>query len=281
MTQRTVSCLLLFILLSSFVHNENTFLLYLKIIRRKAGVKDMAICSFERIEKKFMMDQAQYEAFINAVAEELAVDEYGLHTICNIYFDTDHNDLISRSIEKPVYKEKFRLRSYGVPKDDSTVFLEIKKKYDGIVYKRRVQMSLKDAKRYLSTGIRPDKMAHQQIMKEIDYFVQYYKPQPKQFIAYDRIAMYGVHDDQLRLTIDQNIRERREDLFLEHGSYGRRILPENTYLMEIKVPGAMPLWLARILSELKIRPVSFSKYGVAYKQWMFQMRQPQELKKAQ
>ena len=241
----------------------------------------MAICSFERIEKKFMMDQAQYEAFTNAVAEELAVDEYGLHTICNIYYDTEHDDLISRSIEKTVYKEKLRLRSYGVPRSGSPVFLEIKKKYDGIVYKRRVQMTLNDANRYLKTGLRPEGESGQQIMKEIDYFVHYYKPQPKQFIAYDRIAMYGLHDDQLRLTIDQNIRERRDDLFLEHGSYGRRILPENTYLMEIKVPGAMPVWLARILSELEIRPVSFSKYGVAYKQWLLRVKQPQVLKRAQ
>ena len=239
----------------------------------------MAICSFERIEKKYMMDRQQYETFMNAVAEELAVDEYGLHTICNIYFDTEHDDLISRSIEKPVYKEKLRLRSYGIPDRDSPVFLEIKKKYDGIVYKRRVEMKLKEASQYLSTGIRIHG-GDQQIMREIDYFVRSYHPLPKQFIAYDRIAMFGIHDPQIRLTIDQNIRGRRDDLYLEHGSYGSRILPAGMYLMEIKVPGAMPVWLARILSELKIRPVSFSKYGNAYKQWM-NARQLQKLKQAQ
>lgn len=241
----------------------------------------MAICSFERIEKKYMMDRDQYRAFMNAVAEELAVDEYGLHTICNIYFDTDHNDLISRSIEKPVYKEKFRLRSYGIPDQDSPVFLEIKKKYDGIVYKRRVEMTLKEAERYLATGIRNEAM-DQQIMREIDYFIKAYHPAPKQFIAYDRIAMFGIHDPQIRLTIDQNIRGRREDLYLEHGSYGHRILPAGMYLMEIKVPGAMPVWLARILSEMQIRPVSFSKYGNAYKQWMAaQLAEAAQLKMAQ
>ncbi len=240
----------------------------------------MAISSFERIEKKFMMNQSQYEAFINAVSEELAVDEYGLHTICNIYFDTAHDVLISRSIEKPVYKEKFRIRSYGVPHTDSPVFLEIKKKYKGIVYKRRVQMTLGEANRYLETGIcRYNE--NRQIMREIDYFIRFYKPQPKQFIAYDRIAMYGLHDDELRLTIDQNIRERTEDLKLEHGSYGRRIIPEKTYLMEIKVPGAMPVWLARLLNELEIRQVSFSKYGTAYKQRMLRLQQPEYLKTAQ
>lgn len=241
----------------------------------------MAICSFERIEKKYMMDEDQYRAFMNAVAEELAVDDYGLHTICNIYFDTEHNDLISRSIEKPVYKEKLRLRSYGIPDRDSPVFLEIKKKYDGIVYKRRVEMTLREAERYLATGIRNEGM-DQQIMREIDYFMKSCHPQAKQFIAYDRIAMYGIHDSRIRLTIDQNIRGRREDLYLEHGSFGRRILPEGMYLMEIKVPGAMPVWLARILSEMQIRPVSFSKYGNAYKQWMAgQHAEAGQLKKAQ
>lgn len=230
----------------------------------------MAICSFERIEKKYMLDETAYDAFLKEVSGRLAVDEYGLHTICNIYFDTENNDLIKRSIEKPVYKEKFRLRSYGVPDMDSTVFLEIKKKYKGVVYKRRAGMSLKEASDYLDKGIHPGQDG--QIMREIDYFLNYYKPVPKQFIAYDRIAMAGTDDDSIRLTIDKNIRERRDDLKLQNGSMGRKIMPDGMYLMEIKVPGAMPIWMVKILSRLNIMPVSFSKYGTAYRQWMLQTR---------
>lgn len=239
----------------------------------------MAICSFERIEKKYLMTKAQYQAFMTAAVDELAIDEYGLHTISNIYFDTLQDDLIRRSIEKPVYKEKMRLRSYGVPGEDSPVFLEIKKKFKGVVYKRRVQMTLKEARAYLQEDVLPADQG--QIMQEIDYFRRFYGVVPRQFIAYDRIAMFGLNDKSIRLTIDQNIRERKGDLALEHGSYGRRILPQDYYLMEIKVPGAVPLWMVRILDELKIYPVSFSKYGEAYKQKMhFMYSQNQLLRRA-
>lgn len=223
-----------------------------------------AVNTFERIEKKFMMTKAQYEAFMAMTAQELVIDEYGYHTICNIYYDTEHDDLIGRSIEKPLYKEKLRLRSYGVPGSDDTVFLEIKKKFQGIVYKRRVALSLEEAKAYLEHGIIPEKDG--QIMHEIDYFIRFYHPMPKKFIAYDRVAMYGVRDPQLRLTIDSRIRSRDDALSLEQGSSGRLILPEDHYLMEIKVPRAIPMWLVHTLEKLAIYPVSFSKYGEAYKQ---------------
>lgn len=189
-------------------------------------------------------------------------DNYGLHTICSIYFDTDDNRLIRNSIEKPLYKEKLRLRSYGVPtNDDFEVFLELKKKYKGIVYKRRQALTLSAAKGYIQNDLLP---ADSQIFREIDYFRSYYSAYPKIFIAYDRIAMAGNSDTNLRMTFDFRIRCRRNDLDLQAGDHGTELLSSGSVLMEIKIPGAMPIWLCSALSQLKLYPVSFSKYGQFY-----------------
>ncbi|SET53299.1 polyphosphate polymerase domain-containing protein [[Clostridium] polysaccharolyticum] len=221
------------------------------------------ISSFERVEKKYMMTKEQFESFLQRTEDKITLDEYGLHTICNIYYDTDTYDLIRYSISKPKYKEKLRLRSYGIPSKESAVFVELKKKWNGVVFKRRTSMSLEEAKNYLDYGVRPDKES--QIVREIDYFLEYYNPLPKLFLAYDRLAFFSNEDAQVRITVDQNIRSRTTDLDLSLGDYGEKLLEEGDYLMEIKVPGVFPLWLANILSELKIYPVSFSKYGNIYK----------------
>ena len=221
---------------------------------------------FERIEKKFLLTKEQFVIFQNKIASYMKMDNYGEHTICNLYFDTDDYELIYSSIEKPVYKEKLRLRSYGVPEKNSKVFLELKKKYQGIVYKRRVEMTFQEAINYLSQGIHPD--CDSQILKEIDYFKNFYHPVPKVIIAYDRIAYAGIEDKELRITFDKNIRSRFQDLHLNHNDDGELLLENKEFLMEIKIPGALPLWLARILSELEIYPVSFSKYGRIYQKRM-------------
>ena len=224
----------------------------------------MAVGTFQRVEKKYLLKKETYLQLKEKLFLHMHQDEYGKHTISNIYYDTKMDDLIRRSIEKPVYKEKFRVRSYGVPKKDSTVFLEIKKKYKGIVYKRRIAMTLQEAKDYLEKGIAPKEQG--QIFREIDYMLHYYEGiAPKLYLAYDRRAWIGNEDENLRITFDTNIRSRRTDMFLEHGDYGTKLLDEQMYLMEIKVPGAFPLWLSAILNELEIYPVSFSKYGNIYK----------------
>lgn len=221
------------------------------------------ISSFERVEKKYLMTKEQFEAFQKCTESIITLDEYGLHTICNIYYDTDHYDLIRYSISKPKYKEKLRLRSYGVPGADSTVFVELKKKWNGVVFKRRTSMTLDEAQNYLDCGVRPAKGS--QIIREIDYFLEYYKPEAKLFLAYDRMAFFCNEDKQVRITVDQNIRSRTTDLDLSHGDHGELLLEDELYLMEVKVPGVFPLWLAKLLAELKIYPVSFSKYGNIYK----------------
>ena len=221
---------------------------------------------FERIEKKYLLTAEQYRKLTERMNKYMKVDEYGKSTICNVYYDTDDFELIRTSIEKPVYKEKLRLRSYGTPKGDSTAFIEIKKKFDGVVYKRRISLPYSEAVRYLNHGIRPNAKVNPQILKELDYFQQRYHTRPAMYLAYDRIATYGIEDPSLRITFDSNIRAREEDIDLSMGSAGKLLLTKGEVIMEIKVGGAYPFWLIRMLEDLKIYPKSFSKYGTAYTQ---------------
>ncbi|MEY8354354.1 polyphosphate polymerase domain-containing protein [Lachnospiraceae bacterium 54-53] len=218
---------------------------------------------FERFEIKYLLSPDQYRELKKRLAGKLVTDRFGKSTISNIYFDTPDSRLIRQSLEKPVYKEKLRLRSYGQPKEGEAVFLELKKKYKGIVYKRREAMSLGEAEEYLYRRRRPERDS--QVLHEIDWFLDFYKSVvPSMYISYDRVAMYGAEDEELRVTFDGNILWRDENLKLDTGSWGRPLLEPGSCLMEIKIAGAMPLWLGTILDELKIYPASFSKYGQAY-----------------
>ena len=220
-------------------------------------------CVFKRVEKKYILDSEKYNEFLKVIIPYMEVDQYGLSKICNIYFDTETDELVRRSNEKPPYKEKLRLRSYGVPQAGDRVYLEIKKKYAGIVYKRRISMTLSEAEDYLLGGVYPAKDS--QILREIDYFLKFYKPVPKLYLAYDRTAWYGKKDKELRITFDSNIRSRRENLSLGCGDKAGLLYEKEYYLLEIKASGAYPLWLAKALTDLSIYPASFSKYGAIYK----------------
>lgn len=217
---------------------------------------------FQRVEKKYLLTDDKYKLFIEKIKPYMKLDDYGMHTICNIYYDTDNFDLVRKSLEKPKYKEKFRIRSYGVPSQDDKVFLEIKKKFKGTVYKRRISLTLKEAKDYMENNIRPK--VDNQILNEIDYFLSLYDLDKKVYLAYDREAYFGIEDKDIRLTVDNNIRSRFYDLDLDLGDYGELLLPNGYHLIEIKVPITYPMWLVKILSELEIYPTSFSKYGNAY-----------------
>ena len=219
---------------------------------------------FKRVEKKYIVTDEQQEELVRAMTGRAAADNYGLTTICNIYYDTPDHQLIRTSMEKPVYKEKLRIRSYGVPTKDSKVFVELKKKYKGVVYKRRVDMSLIDSNEFVNFGVCPGK--NPQIEKEIEYFLNYYHDiGPAMYLSYDRIAFAGVDNPDLRITFDGNITYREEEVRLEKGVWGEKLLDPHTRIMEIKIPGAMPLWLSHLLDDMKIYPGSFSKYGEAYK----------------
>lgn len=222
---------------------------------------------FKRYEKKYLLNRKQYERILAFLGSYMKQDNYGLHTIRNIYYDTDNYDLIRTSLGKPIYKEKFRVRSYKQVSDKNPVFLELKKKYDGIVYKRRETLTLSEANAYLMYQQQPFKSG--QIMREIDWFLNLNNISPKIYIAYDRIALFSENDPNLRITFDHNIRFRDYDLDLSCGAYGKELLERDQYLMELKVTNAMPLWLADFLAAEQIFQTSFSKYGTCYTDYLF------------
>lgn len=217
---------------------------------------------FKRYEKKYCLTLAQQQAILQEMQPYMKKDAYGQYTICNLYYDTDDWRLIRTSLEKPLYKEKLRVRSYGTPAPDGNVFVEIKKKYDGVVYKRRITARADEAD-FLISGFCPAGQLGQ-IGREIQWFQQRNRTRPKVFIGYDRLAFAGIDDPELRITFDTNIRWRTTDLDLRCGDYGVPLGGYGDVLMEIKIPGTAPLWLAHLLSETSVFSMSFSKYGSCY-----------------
>lgn len=219
---------------------------------------------FKRYELKYLLTAEDAELLRSLMAEHMEPDRYGKSTIRNIYYDTDTYRLVRHSIEKPIYKEKLRVRSYAAADNSSTVFVELKKKYDGVVYKRRLSLPLCQAERWLS-GLSGAPL-HSQISDEIDYFLSYYATlRPRVYLSYEREAFFLREDKSFRVTFDRNILARTDELSLSKEVGGRRILADGSVLMEIKCAGGMPLWMAHFLSEQRIYKTSFSKYGEAYK----------------
>ena len=215
---------------------------------------------FKRYEIKYLLDSRRYSAVRRAMEGRTVGDEYGRSTVCNVYYDTPDHRIIRRSLEKPPYKEKMRLRSYGTPRGDSKVFLELKKKYDAVVYKRRADMTYDAALKFIEQP-----HPYSQITREIAYFMEFYGTlYPAMFISYAREAFFGADDRDLRLTVDTDLLWRTEAVGLAAGVYGSPILAPGTVLMELKIAGAVPLWLSEVLAREKIYPTSFSKYGRAY-----------------
>lgn len=229
---------------------------------------------FNRVEHKYIVEGDTY----NRIREQLKAYMYedgfstdgGFYTICNIYYDTDTDELIRHSIEKPTYKEKLRLRSYGRAEPDSKVFLEIKKKYRGVVNKRRTVLNLREAYEFTSTYSKPEFKSYMnaQVLNELEYFMKFYKPVPKVFLAYDRAALFCKDNPELRITFDTNIRARREDLRLDSDDKGELLIDKDKWVMEIKVIDSYPLWLVEILSSNGLYKTSFSKYGTEYEKYI-------------
>lgn len=218
---------------------------------------------FKRYELKYLISKTQKEKILEETASYIKEDQFGRSTICNIYYDTPDSILVKRSLERPIYKEKLRVRSYGQSTPDGQVFVELKKKYKGIVYKRRVAMTQAEAEKYLRKEIPAPQKS--QITDEIDYFTDFYKGiAPAMYLSYEREAFQGKFDKNLRITFDENILWRTEDMNLCHAPYGSTILEPGQVLMEIKVADAMPLSLVQLLSKEQIFKNSFSKYGRAY-----------------
>ena len=215
---------------------------------------------FKRIEKKYLLSEVQYDALFQRIGAHLKPDQFGRSTVLSLYLDTPDHRIIRSSMEAVDYKEKLRLRSYGTAGADSTVFLELKKKFGGVVYKRRASMTLKEAERYLRMGIKP---FESQIMSELDWAMRLYcRPKAAMLIACEREAWFDEEHPDLRLTFDRNIRYRENELRLDRGSAGKNLLPRDTVLLEIKTAGSMPLWLADALDENQILPELIDLWGM-------------------
>ena len=234
----------------------------------------MAIKAFKRFEKKYILNESQYNSLLPILYKYMNADKYckdgNNYNIYSIYYDTEDNHVIRHSINKPYYKEKLRLRSYkALINDNDKVFLELKKKINGIVNKRRATLTLKEAELFLESRVRPTSLDYlnNQVLNELEYYLDNNNVSPKVFISYSRKAFFGKNDKDFRVTFDSNILSRRENLSLKTGSYGEEILPKSYYLMEVKILGSMPLWLSNTLSELKIYNTHFSKYGNEYKSY--------------
>lgn len=231
----------------------------------------MAIEVFNRYEKKYPVSAQLFEDVQHELCKYMELDEYNkshpYYTISNIYYDTMNNELIRKSISKPKYKEKLRLRGYGIPSLGDRVYLEIKKKVNGIVNKRRTRLVLGEAYNFVYTGKMPEykNYMNKQVLNEISYFLNIYNLVPRIYIAYDRRAFFGINNRDLRITFDTNIRTRRTDLRLELGDHGEKLLGDDVYIMEIKAEKSIPLWLSQMLSDFNIYRTSFSKYGTEYK----------------
>lgn len=236
------------------------------------------IAVMQRFELKYILDRRQRAALLKAMRGRMEADQFGLTTIATLYYDTPDRQLIRASLEKPDFKEKLRLRSYGQAKTDSPVFLELKRKALGTVYKRRVQTTLEEAADFLRGG--EGSLEDGQISRELRFFRDHYgKLQPSCLIIYDRTA-YVETDGDLRLTIDANPRYRVRDLDLTHSMEGIPLLEEGAAVLELKVQSAMPLWLTRALSEAHIYKTSFSKYGEAYRRELLRAQAPELCPKA-
>lgn len=219
---------------------------------------------FQRYELKYMLTRKQKELLLKVMEPYMKLDQYGRTTIRNIYFDTDNYRLIRHSIEKPAYKEKLRIRSYSRSEEGSPVFVELKKKYKSVVYKRRIVMPEQQAMDWLcGNADHPEKS---QIADEIDYFRQFYGAlYPSVFLTYEREAYYSLTGDSFRVTFDENILYREKDIALNSEVWGTPLLPEGMVLMELKTPGGIPLWMTHFLTEQRIYKTFFSKYGNAYR----------------
>ena len=218
---------------------------------------------FMRYELKYLLSPQQKQRVLGAMEDFMEPDRYGRTTIRNLYFDTDNYRLIRRSLDKPAYKEKLRLRSYGPAGPDSAVFVELKKKYEEVVYKRRVSLPQRQA---MDWRLGQEKCPlDTQIAREVNYFLIFYQTlRPAVFLSYERQAFFAKDGSDFRVTFDENILCRQESVSLEAPVYGTPILPEGKCLMEIKCSGGIPLWMTQVLSREKIFKSSFSKYGTAY-----------------
>lgn len=227
----------------------------------------MAILSFKRIEKKYIVTEKQKRQLIDMISEYVELDPFckneSTYKIQNIYYDTLTNELISQSIRKPRYKQKLRARKYV---GTDYCYLEIKKKSEGVVGKRRLKVSMNELDDFVLRRIKPirESFIDNHVIGEIDYLLSLYELVPSTYISYDRLGFFCKQDHELRITFDNNIHAKRNNFEWDKEDYETTLLEDGKYILEIKYIQNFPLWLTRALSKLKIYPHSFSKFGTEY-----------------
>ena len=223
---------------------------------------------FKRYELKYLLSPAQKKAVLSAMASYMQLDDYGRTTIRNLYYDTPNYRLVRQSLERPMYKEKLRIRSYAQADHFSPVFVELKKKYDGVVYKRRIALPEQEAMQWISGSL--PCLREEQIVREIDYFREFYgQLEPRVFLSYEREAYFALDGSDFRITFDESILCRQRNLSLCEGVWGTPLLRAGQTLMEIKCSGGIPLWMTAVLSGQRIPKASYSKYGTAYQTMIY------------
>lgn len=232
----------------------------------------MAIATFKRYEKKYLITKEKLDEILPSLLEYMELDPFCLngneYRIYSIYYDTVNHDVIRQNSSKPVYKEKMRIRSYYDNNDpEDTIFMEIKKKSEGQGNKRRIKLKVREVEPFVNEGILPQTKDYlsAQVAKELNYYLRTNEVRPALYVQYDRLALFGKEDKNFRMTFDRNVRTRRSNFVFGESDEDELLLPGGEYIMEIKILGAMPLWLTRILSENELFSRGFSKYGVQYK----------------
>ncbi len=229
----------------------------------------IALDTFKRVEDKYIMTKKQAARFMELCSSHLKEDTYFRYTVRSVYFDSERSDLVIRSLMKPDYKMKLRLRSYCDPQGDTPVFLETKKEFEDIIYKRRIGLSYDEAIAYLDYGI-PHHVKNN-TADEIDYLLNYYNLSEKVMIAYDRECYASKTEDDVRITFDSNVRYRIDGFSMVLDGSEKRLTDEDTVVMEVKAMDRYPLWLTKTLSAMKLYRGSFSKYGKIYTENFEQM----------
>ena len=232
----------------------------------------MAIATFKRYEKKYLITKEKLDKIMPTLLEYMELDPFCIggkeYRIYSIYYDTPNHDVIRQNSSKPVYKEKMRIRSYYDRTDpEDKVFMELKKKSNGVGNKRRIKLKIKEIEPFVNEGIMPETKDYlsAQVAKELKYFLSKNKVAPALYVQYDRLALFGKEDKEFRMTFDRNLRTRRSNFALGESDEDELLLPDDTYIMEIKILGSMPMWLTKLLSENNLFSRGFSKYGAVYK----------------
>ncbi len=215
-----------------------------------------------RVEHKFPMKRAQAEEFLRRAMPHLKPDVYPEYDVHNIYYDTKDSAMIIHCLEHPQYKEKLRLRTYGEPSDQTPCFLEIKKKFRETGIKRRIRIKEREAYACMRYGKRLPEDS--QIASEIAYLTKSRQLEEKLFIGYHRKAFSGIEEADLRITFDTDICFRTDRISLRKTGTETMITDEDDVLMEIKVMDRYPMWLTKILSDMKLYRQTFSKYGTIH-----------------